>query len=83
MTRLTEQQLAVIREDVALAATLRRSGVAAGAVAVEAWSRVGDQHGRALLGHIDHLTADLAAVDEHLKNCGGSELPTPLRLAPQ
>lgn len=57
---LTDQQLTAIRSDIALAASGPMVGVPAGAGRYEAWERIGDQHGAALLAEVDRLRAALA-----------------------
>lgn len=59
---LSDDQLAKIRADIQLAAEGPLVGVPAGAQRYEAWLRIGDQHGAALLAEVDRLRAVLAAV---------------------
>ncbi|MGC0418351.1 hypothetical protein ABIA38_003867 [Embleya sp. AB8] len=62
MTLLADQQLIAIRGDIELAVTIGQTGVVTGALAHEAWGRVGNEHAAALLAHVDHLTGELAAA---------------------
>lgn len=59
---LSDNQLAKIRADIQLAAAGPLVGVPAGAQRYEAWVRIGDQHGAALLADNDRLRTLLAAI---------------------
>lgn len=63
---LTDTQLAAIRSDIALAASGPMIGVPAGAQRYEAWVRIGDHHGAALLAEVERLRTVNAALREQL-----------------